>query len=864
MTAFLALLLVPAAALGQSDPCPWFRNPAAFGSSGTGLAFKGWSARVGERVSTSSTSDTTTGYYIMSTCADPNCADITGHENITSSIYNSGADGGITCCSYENIWDANDRRFQIITSANAGLDQFTIGPNPGMQRIPAGYQTSIRLGDPRAAARQTGPTSHSWNANSSLGNKGAEALFYTLYVQPSNALLFINYAVVGRCYNHSTYQAGEFLIRVVKRNADYSWATVPINDNMWFKISAPPIASGNPPAPWLKGKPGVECNSTTCEYVYKPWAKVAISLNEFLYSWVRIELYTSDCIYNFDPIYAYICGDYQAMVLTPSGCPDPESSVVDTLSAPSDMLSYAWFVSTHGPLPDEELLNASYMDTVEFRQVWPPVEGATDTLRRYPARVEDFVLTAGPNMGDTVDKQTFKCVMMSALDPTKPFESRIYQNLSNRKPLIAYGYEAHCDTSITFVDASYSFAPEGLDDSLTYWVVYNDTLGQEPLDTILGSTANYKFSSVGKHSAKLFVTTAGDPCTAAQLFVCTTIGSAPADFTLSSDQLCESDELVLSASDAVRQVEGLSLRWAIDDSVQADTLPDVHFTMPVGKHRLSLTTITQNGCSATTYDSATVYGQPTIDLSTTVAAICEGDSVTLSAAGSIDYTWNSSPFDSTIYNIQGQSTFTVHPTVNTTYFLLPSTDNPCSIEGAEVYIEVIPYPVPTVRASRARVNKENSSLTLQDISPATASSHWQFSDGGSAEGAKVTHSFTDLSADSVGIMLHTCNRLNCCADTSFKLPVEITAVWFPNTFTPDIEGNNLFGIHTVMTLDTYEIYIYNRQGMLVYYSDDQNAPWDGTLEGGDAAPQGTYVWFCRYSYSPDATHTLRGTVTLIR
>ena len=40
--------------------------------------------------------------------------------------------------------------------------------------------------------------------------------------------------------------------------------------------------------------------------------------------------------------------------------------------------------------------------------------------------------------------------------------------------------------------------------------------------------------------------------------------------------------------------------------------------------------------------------------------------------------------------------------------------------------------------------------------------------------------------------------------------------------------------------------------------------WDGTVDGGGPAPQGTYVYFCRYAYSASAYYTANGTVTLIR
>ena len=847
-------------ALGQGNDvdCPSFRNTTSFN---TYSPLFSWSARVGERVSTSSFSDTTTGYYVMSTCADPNAASITGHNNIVSSTLNSGPDDGINCCSHGSFWDANDRRFQIITAENAGIDQFTVnGAGTGMPRIPEGYTSSIRLGDPHATG-QSGYTSHTWTSGN---NKGAEALFYTMYVTTMNAMLFVNYAVVGRCYDHSTYQAGEFLIRVVKRNDDGTWPNAPINDSLWFKISAPPIpSSGVPAAPWQMGRPGSICRSTTCAYVYKPWTKVGINLNKYIGKTVRIEMYTSDCIYAVDPIYAYISGDFQPMLLLSTGCPAPESEVVDTIVAPEGMLSYRWYVSTRGYVGADHLNTESYMDTVAFRQVYP-LEGTTDD-HRYEARLEDFILTEGPHAGDTVGVQTFKCVMTSAMDPSKPFESKIYANIYNRKPNIGYLVEPHCDRSVSFINNTVSYNGM-LDDSATSWVVYADTLGMEPLDTLRGDYVTYAFPSAGRYSARLTCTTDNDPCTSTKLFVFDVYDNPPADFTVSADVICESDLLTLQANDGLNHFPGVSLQWSVDDSLLADTTALVQMHLDVGAHTLQLTATTPQGCSQTATRQVTVYGQPFINISSDGAAICLGDSVTLSSEGNISYSWNAVPYDPVLDSVQGQSSFVVHPTVTTTYYLLPVESNPCSVEGAAINVEVIPYPTPAVRSSSERVNMDHTTVSFQDVSAYSARSYWAFSDGGSAEGSRVTHAFTDLGGDSVSITLHTCNRLDCCVDTTFSLPVEVTTVWFPNTFMPDSDnGNNRFGVHTSLTLIDYEIFIYNRQGMLVHSSTDPQEPWDGTLDAtGGPAPQGAYVWFCRYAYSPDFYHTLRGTVTLLR
>lgn len=865
--AFVALVAGCPAAQSQTDPMPGWRNPTTF-YAGTDYY---WSARVGERCSTSSFNDTTTGYYIMSTCADSKAQDIKGHTNIIATKYDSDEDYGISGCGYEDLWDANGKRFQIITKSQDGIDELTKGINDGLTRIPEGYTSSIRLGDPRASGNAS--YSHSWASGS---NKGSEALFYTMRVTEQNALLVINYAVVGRCYPHSTYQAGEFLIRVVgekiKSDGTKEWDTEPINDSLWFKISAPDIPSNNiPPSPWVMGHPGSAYGGTTCAYVYVPWTRVAVSLNKYLYDNVRIEMYTSDCIYNVDPIYAYICGDYAPMSIATAGCPPPDSDVIDSLAAPEGMLTYKWYVAKRGAVPSSDHLIAAYMDTVQFRQVFPAT-GDT-TYNGYMPRLDDFRLTDGPNAGDTVSEQTFMCVMTSAMDPAKPFHSRVYVNVENRRPMLSYTYEAQCDGTVNFTSTSTTYSPSGLVDDSTRWVVYADTLGMVPLDTVWGVTASYKFPARGRYSARLYCTTAGidngeqtvAPCTVGKLFKLWAKGQPPAEFTVSGYRLCENEQLTLTASGEVQAMaDSLRLDWIID----GDTLPShdalAHTVLNVGGHVIVLSVTNGDSCVAYSNDSVYVFGQPVIDLGSDINAICPGDSVRLEAAGSIDYTWNAIPPDSTLASRQGESSFTVSPEETTTYYLLPSTDNPCSVEGAQVTIEVIPAPLIEVKSSAQRVNKEDPTLVLQDVSEYRHTSSWLFSDGGMAEGQRVTHSFVDLDVDSVFVSLHSCNRLGCCSDSTIHYPVEVTTVWFPNVFTPDKDQNNRFGIITSLTLIDYEIYIFNRNGQLVFKSTDQADTWDGTTAQGTVAPQGTYAYVYRYAFSPDSYHEGKGTVTLLR
>lgn len=869
ITLLLSLLSPFAGLRAQSESdCPGFRNTTSFNMMNSNYF---WSARVGERCYPQGMDDTTTGYYVMSTCASPNAQAITGHANITSPSHNSGADDGIACCSHGNIWDANDSRFQIITQANAGLDELTINGSNGMPRIPPGYQTSIRLGDPRAtgSASQT----HTWSSGS---NRGSEALFYTLKVTSQNALLFVNYAVVGRCYSHTAREAGEFLIRVVKQNPDGTWPNQPINDSLWFKVSAPALPSNNQPvAPWVMGKPGSLCGSTTCGYVYKPWTKVAINLNNYMYEKVRIEMYTSDCIYDVDPLYAYISGDFQPMTLRSSGCPDPLSNVIDTLRAPAEMISYQWFVARRGAENTEDFFNRQHMDSVSFRQVYPAVGTTTDSI--FTPTLQHFVITEGPNAGDTVPEQTFLCIMTSAMDPQKPFASKLYANVSNMRPVVRQSFTSDCYGTVHFRNRSMVFGNTHINTGKTKWIIYNDSLYSHAVDSIVGDTAVYHFAQSGRYGVRQVcysytVDSRGDTmeCVAAQNFLCRALAVPDVTLSLNRHVMCDGERLFGRAIDNNAPTIPLSLRhslvWHLGDSTLVDV--DTFLLSPsVGVMPVALTVTDRDACSATLVDTVVVYGTPTVGMGSNVGAICVGDSVVINAQGNTTYTWSSTPPDSSLDAQQGLSTIVVRPAQTTVYILQPVSDNPCSSEGATIQIDVIPTPTPLIRFNRNDVSIDEPVVNVTDISNDRASTEWHFSDGLTDYGVSVSHHFADLDGDSVGVSMTTCNRLACCADTTVSLPVSRNGIWFPNTLVPAMADgvNDHFRIVTTYNLLNYELHIYNRSGQLVYSSTDPAAGWDGTDLQGHPCPQGAYVYHYRYSLlGIDDYHPGVGTVTLVR
>jgi len=835
---------------GTNSDCPGFRNPSSFN---TGSSYYYWTARVGERTySFDNPNDTTTGYHIMSTCTST--ADISGHANITNAALHSGSDYSIQNCGH-TFFDANDSRFQIIGPSNAGIDQFTVAPGggTGMPRIPPGYTHSVRLGD----MRNTGQALTTDNLNQNTSKRGAEALFYTMYVTPLNSLLFINYAVVARRFSHTAYEAGEFLIRVVKQNADGTWPNAPINDSMWYKVSAPNFNGADLPLGWEVGAGDV--NNWPCTYAYKPWAKVGISLTRYLYENIRIEMYTSDCIYNADPIYAYICGDFQPMSIDTSGCASAESNTITTLSAPRGLLSYQWFVATRGF--ELEIYNSFHMDTVSFRPVTEVLDSNT-----YSPTLSDFVVTEGPNTGDTIPQQTFMCVMTSALDPHKPINSRVYANVTNNKPTPYASAVSDCNLTVQLTDESVTYNENNIDNDSTRWIIYSDTLCTSVLDTLWGQQVSYRFPTDGYYKVSMRVKVMGRDCGASTTTVVRAVQAHPPTIELAEDIVCEDEQAEVRCTSQCH----LHKEWHIGDSIlrssSTNPLDTIRWWPELGSTNITLTTTTADSlCPATANITLTALGNTTVTSDAPNSILCRGDSTLLTASGIAAPVWFSTPYDSLLGDGGGREAVYVSPQVTTTYMVQPSQSTRCLQNASAITIVVLPYPKPTIWTSRPNVDITNPTLTIEDRSPYSTSSRWLFSDGLTATGNHISHTF-GTSTDSVTITLDACNEERCCADTTIALPVTVTTFWLPNTFTPGEANNNRFSYASTLDILTFELHIYNRSGLLVYHSTDLHPQWDGTDLSGNPCPQGAYVYHYAYTEAtePDRLHQGQGTVTLLR
>lgn len=87
-------------------------------------------------------------------------------------------------------------------------------------------------------------------------------------------------------------------------------------------------------------------------------------------------------------------------------------------------------------------------------------------------------------------------------------------------------------------------------------------------------------------------------------------------------------------------------------------------------------------------------------------------------------------------------------------------------------------------------------------------------------------------------------------------------LFVPNAFMPLSDKNNLFKPAQADVSD-YRMNIYNRQGVLLFDSEDITHGWDGRSKG-EVCPSGTYVYVISFRDTEGKPHTQKGTLMLLK
>ena len=143
---------------------------------------------------------------------------------------------------------------------------------------------------------------------------------------------------------------------------------------------------------------------------------------------------------------------------------------------------------------------------------------------------------------------------------------------------------------------------------------------------------------------------------------------------------------------------------------------------------------------------------------------------------------------------------------------------------------------------------------------------WNFGDGHSSYVQDPSHAYHLQESNLMTVRLTVTNSDGCSDDTIQVVPVEDNfAFYVPSAFTPNTDGVNEVFLPKVNGVANYEFVIYSRDGELIFYTNNPEQGWDGTLDG-KPAPQGVYVWKINYARigTPEEMKARNGSVTLVR
>ena len=120
---------------------------------------------------------------------------------------------------------------------------------------------------------------------------------------------------------------------------------------------------------------------------------------------------------------------------------------------------------------------------------------------------------------------------------------------------------------------------------------------------------------------------------------------------------------------------------------------------------------------------------------------------------------------------------------------------------------------------------------------------WDFGDGFEDHSSNPIHSYFSGGEYVVELYINQGTQCFDSAEMTIKVhdPV-ITSLYVPNCFTPNNDGKNeLFEIYGTIDCESYQLYIYNRWGSLVYKTDDIWKFWDGKMNGNEVR-EGVYAY----------------------
>ena len=289
----------------------------------------------------------------------------------------------------------------------------------------------------------------------------------------------------------------------------------------------------------------------------------------------------------------------------------------------------------------------------------------------------------------------------------------------------------------------------------------------------------------------------------------------------------------------------------------------------------TITVTDSKGCTAATTAQVTVNPLPVIVIAADDTAGCMPLCVNFTCTTSNITSWswdfgdgngsnNTSSLQNPSHCYKSSGSYDVKITV--------TDQNGCvSTITKKGWINVYPNPVADFSASPQPTTVLNSTITFTDKSSGANTWSWTFGESSSGNNntsslQNPVHTYKD--SGSYQVTLKVWNSFGC-SDSITKDVIILGdyVLYAPNAFTPNGDGlNDLWNVKGIgIDVDHFELFIFDRWGNLIFYTDNLNKGWDGRANHGkDIAQQDVYVWKVFTRDFLGGKHSYIGHVNLLR
>ena len=335
-----------------------------------------------------------------------------------------------------------------------------------------------------------------------------------------------------------------------------------------------------------------------------------------------------------------------------------------------------------------------------------------------------------------------------------------------------------------------------------------------------------------------------------------------------TNDFCLNTPIQLSAETNVSQNINASYAWNYNEEIiSGNSLSTMPFQ--IGLETIKLIVTSNNGCLDSISKSITIHPLPMVQLFADDTTACPETCINFETSSTINY-GSVVQLDSYLLgdnNLYSNNTFEHCFQDSGRYTLMVEavSDQGCiTIDTFQNFIQIYPAPIAIATVDEEVKRIRTAKFKFENLSLEIDSLNWIFEE--EIVGTTEDYYFT-LQDTGIFIMnLEVFNSYGCVdtTDISVRVTPEFYA-YFPNSFTPNDDGMNDNWFPVIgYGLKSYQLFIFNRWGELIFETDNYEEHWDGFQNNSDKKAQdGVYTCKSVIIDDLDKEHVFIGHISLV-